>query len=59
MDCWNVVALLELAAYYFAVTLRTACVNFISNNYDAVAQLGELDDLPADVRHEIARLKAF
>lgn len=59
MDCNNVVPLLELASFYFASTLRSACVNFISNNYDIVSKTMEFDDLPSETKDEIKRLKAL
>jgi hypothetical protein len=59
MDCNNVVPLLELASFYFASTLRLACVNFISNNYDIVSKSMDFEDLPADTKDEIKKLKAL
>lgn len=59
MECNNVVSLLELASFYFAVTLRVACVNYISNNYDIVARTSEFEELSPDTQEEIRRLKAL
>jgi N-acetylneuraminic acid mutarotase len=59
MECSNVVALLELASFYFASTLKLACVNFISNHYDIVSKTMEFEELPAETKDEIKRLKAL
>jgi len=59
MTCSNVVSLLELASFYYASTLRQACINFISNNYDIVSKTMEFEDLPPDTKEEVKRLKAL
>jgi len=59
LDCSNVISLLELATFYFATTLRSACVNYISNNYDALSKSMDFDELPSETKDEIKRLKAL
>lgn len=59
LDKRNVLDLLELATSYFAAHLRRACVNFISNHFDSLADSLDFDSLPMELKEEIMRLKSF
>ncbi len=59
LEISNAVGLLELASFYFAAALRSASVNFICNHFEIISRSAEFEELPADTKEEIKRLKAL